>query len=83
MWVAPQPNKVNLRQKGMTDFHETWYVGTTTRHKCYQGVLPIWSVITKCAYWLIILIKAKYPEFCVDYSDETWYIGSARDKCYQ
>ena len=27
--------KVNLRERAMTDFHETWYMGSV-RHKCYH-----------------------------------------------
>ena len=48
-------------------------------------VLPLWFVITECAYliqhlhfcsdWLITK-KSKYPEFCMGYIDETWYVGS-------
>ena len=32
-----------------------------------------------CYDWLI---KGKYQEFCLSYSDETWYIGSAGYKYY-
>ena len=69
--------------KAMTDFHQTWYVGS-------RGT-PIWFVVTEYAYliphshiysnWLIIK-KVKYPEVCMGYIDETWYVGSDGHKYY-
>ena len=51
-------------------------------------MLPTWSVVTKCAYyiahlhvysdWLII----KKELFCMGYSDKTWYVGSSGLKYY-
>ena len=26
-------------------------------------------------FWLVNNKKCKYPEFCIRYSDETWYVG--------
>ena len=34
-----------------------------------------------CSDWLNTK-KCKYPEFCMGYSDESWYIGSSELKCY-
>ena len=55
-------------------------------------VLLTWSVVTKCAYLIPHLHicsgsrdnnkKVKYPEFCMGYTDETWYVGSDLHKDY-
>ena len=67
----------------MTDFHKTWYVGSGGAQ-----VLRTWSVITECAYLTPHLHicsnnkKVKYPEFCMDYIDETCYVSSDGHKYY-
>ena len=54
-------------------------------------VLPTWSVVTECVlfstsfaylFWLANNKKVKYPQFCMGYIDETWYVGSDGHKFY-
>ena len=33
-------------------------------------------------FWLANNKKVKYPEFCMGYIDETWYVGSDGHKYY-
>ena len=81
-------SKVNLHfsnENAMTDFCKTWYVGSGG-HKYYM-----WSVFTECAYlitpfaylfWLANNKNVKYPDFCMGYIDETWFVGSNGHKYY-
>ena len=50
-----------------------WVVmGTSTTHTCDLAYL----------FWLANNKKVKYLEFCMGYSDETWYVGSDGHKYY-
>ena len=59
----------------MTDFHETWYVGSVHQMRIFNS----WF-----AYLFLLANnnKGKYPEFYMGYSDETWYVGSSALKYY-
>ena len=59
-----------------------WVVmGTTTTHVvcCHQSAYLV-SHLHICSDWLIT--KIKYPDFCVGYNDETWFMGSDGHKYY-
>ena len=63
----------------MTDFHETWYVGSAW-HKCYPRGLssPNAHILNSLFAYLFRLAnynKGKYQEFFMSYSDKTWYVG--------
>ena len=57
----------------------------------WAQVQAMWSIVTECAYliphlhicsdWLITK-KVKYPEFCMGYIDETWYVDCDGHKYY-
>ena len=53
-----------------------WVVmGTSTTHVVCRHWMRIFD--TSFAYVLIgYNKKVKYPEFCMGYNDETWYVGS-------
>ena len=59
---------------------ETWYVGSSEL-KCYPFTLssPMHMLNSSFAYlfWLANNKKGKYPGFYVDYSNETWCVGSS------
>ena len=57
--------------------------------KTWAQAKPTWSVVTGCAYssfsylfWLANNKKDRNPEFCMSYSDETWYVGSEGHSYY-
>ena len=58
-------------------------VDTSTTHVvcCYQ--MRIFNTSFAYLFWLGNNKKGKYPEFCMGYSDETWYVGSSGQKYYQ
>ena len=68
-------------------YDKTWYVDSDG----HKTVLPLWSVVTECTYLILHLHicsdwlkqkKVKYPDFCMGYIDETWYVGSDGHKYY-
>ena len=74
-------------ENAMTDFHQTWYVGsgggTSTTHVVCCHQMCIFNTSYCISDWLDkINKKVKYPEFCMGYIDETWYVGSDRHKYY-
>ena len=81
--------KVNLhfsKKNAKTNTRETWYVGSGG-HKYYPPGLSSPNCIfnTSFAYlfWMTTNKKDKYPEFCMGYSDEPWYVGRGEQKYYQ
>ena len=65
---------------------ETWYVGRDG-HKYSRAVcrhqMHIFNTSFAYLFWLANNKKVKYPEFCMEYIDETWYVGSDGHKYYQ
>ena len=67
-WRYSSTNKSNLRYNAMTDFHQTWYVGSAG-YKYYPHCLSSLSVhiekliCSVCSDWLITK-EAKYQESC-------------------
>ena len=64
---------------------ETWYVGSSGLK--YYPCVPLLSMrisSTSFAYlfWLANNKKCKYQEFCMSYSEETWYVGRSGLKYY-
>ena len=62
-----------------------WVVmGISTTHVLYRHQMRIHVFYTSIAYlfWLADN-KIKYPELCMGYIDETWYVGSNGHKNYQ
>ena len=47
---------------------------------CWEKCL--FNVSFAYLFWLANNKKCKYPEFCIGYSDKTWYVGSVEQKCY-
>ena len=82
--------KVNLcfsNEKVLTDLRNTWYVGvvdTSTTHVIYHHQMRIlFSTSFAYLFWLANnILTGKYPEFCIGYCDESWYIGSGGYKYY-
>ena len=85
-WLAYN-QKINIQSSEWATLMKPgmWVVmGISTKY------YPHVSVVTKCAYliphlhicsdWLIT--KIKYPDFCMGYIDETWYVGSDGHKYY-
>ena len=62
----------------MTDLRKTCYVGSGG-HKYYPCGLLSPNVHILYLVCISVLIglqqKVKYPEFCMGYIDETWYVG--------
>ena len=56
-------------------------VGTSTTHVVYCHQMHIFNTSFAYLFWLANN-KNKYPEFCMGYIDETWYVGSDRHKYY-
>ena len=55
-------------------------VDTSITHVVYHRLMCIISF--EYLFWLTNNKKGKYPEFCMGYSDETWYVGSGVHKYY-
>ena len=78
-------------ENAMTYFRQTWYVGSggtsTTHVVCRLRMRMLLNMrieiphLHTCSDWLITK-KVKYPEFCIGYIDETWYVGSDGHKYY-
>ena len=88
-WLANNKN-VKYPEFCMGYIDETWYVGSGGGgHKYYPCGLSspnahIYLIphLQICSDWLITKKKIKYPEFCMGYIDETWYVGSDGHKYY-
>ena len=63
-----------------------WYVGsgggTSSTHVVCRHQMCIFSTSFAYLFWLANNKKVKYPEFCMGYIDETWYVGSDGHKYY-
>ena len=66
-------------ENAMTDFHLTWYVGsggTSSTHVVCHYQMRIFNTSFAYLFWLANNKKVKYPEVCMGYVDETWYVDS-------
>ena len=60
-----------------------WIVlGTSVIHMVCRHQMRTLNSSFAYLFWFSYNNKGKYPEFYLGYSDETWYVGSARHKCY-
>ena len=60
-----------------------WLVmGTSTTHVVCRHRMRIFDTSFAYLFWLANNQKVKYPEFCMGYIDETWYVGSDGHKYY-
>ena len=60
-----------------------WVVGaTSTTHVVCHHLMYIFNTSLAYLFWLANNKKIKYPEFCMGYIDETWYVGSDGHKYY-
>ena len=60
-----------------------WVVGgTSTTHVVCHYWMCIFNTSLAYLFWLANNKKVKYPEFCMSYIDETWYVGSEGHKYY-
>ena len=54
-----------------------WVVGDiSTTHVVCRHRMRIFNTSFAYLFWLANNKKVKYPEFCMGYIDETWYVGS-------
>ena len=85
MYVYMSVRPLLSNENAMTDFLQTWYVGiadtSTTYVVCHHG-MRIFNTLFAYLFWLADNKNVKYPEFCMGYIDETWYVGSDGHKCY-
>ena len=66
-------------------FVKTWYVGsggTSTTYVICRHRMRIFNTAFAYLFWLATNKKVKYPEFCMGYIDETWYVDSDGHKYY-
>ena len=79
-WLANNKKRANIQSSD-----ETWYVGSCGR-KFYQSGLSspngIFNTSFAYLFWLAYNNKGKYSQFCMGYSDKTWYVGSGGQKYY-
>ena len=66
---------------------ETWYgmwvvVGRSTTKVVFHHRMHIFNTSFAYLFWMANNSKGKYSEFCMDYSEETWYVGSGGQKYY-
>ena len=60
-----------------------WVVmGTSTTHVVCHHQMHIFSTSFSYLFWLANNKNINYPEFCMGYIDETWYVGSGGHKYY-
>ena len=57
-------------------------MGTSTTHMVCRHKMRIFNTSFPYLFWLANNKKVKYTEFCMAYSDETWYVGSDGHKYY-
>ena len=57
-------------------------MGTSTTHVVCRHRMRIFNTSLAYLFWLAYNKKVKYPEFCMGYIDETWYVGSDRHEYY-
>ena len=50
-------------------------MGTSTTHVVCRHQMHIFNTSFAYLFWLANDKKVKYPEFCMGYIDETWYVG--------
>ena len=60
-----------------------WVVlGASTTHVVCHHWMRIFNASFAYLFWLANNKKDKYPEFCMGYIDETWYVDSDGHKNY-
>ena len=60
-----------------------WVVGgTSTNHVVCRHRMRIFYTSFAYLFWLANIKKIKYPELCMGYIDEIWYVGSDGHKYY-
>ena len=83
-WLANNERGKN-QEFSMRYNDETWYVSSSGL-KYYPCALLLSMRILSTSFahlfWLANNKKCKYPEFCMGYSDETWYTSSGRHRYY-
>ena len=57
-------------------------MGTSTTHVVCRHQIRKFSTSFAYLFWLANNKKVRYPEFCMGYIDETWYVGSDGHKYY-
>ena len=58
-------------------------VYTSTIHMVCRHRMRISNTLSFAfLFWLANNKKDKYPQFCMGYSDQTWYVGSGGQKYY-
>ena len=57
-------------------------MGISTTHVVCCHQMRIFNTSFAYLFWLANNKKIKYPEFCMGYIDETWYVGSDGHKYY-
>ena len=57
-------------------------VDTSTTHMVFCDLMRIFDTSFAYLFWLAYNKKDKYPEFCMGYSDETWYVSCDGHKYY-
>ena len=57
-------------------------MGTRTSHVVCLHQMCIFNTSSACLFSLANNKKGNYPEFCMCYSDETWYVGCGGHKYY-
>ena len=83
-----QHQKVNLRSLIRTQWPifvklGMWVVGgISTTHVVCRHQMCIFNTSLTYLFWLANNKKVKYPEFCMGYIDETWYVGTDGHKYY-
>ena len=58
-------------------------VGTGVTHVVCHHRMRILNSSFAYLFWLANNKKGKYQEFCIDYTDETWYVGSGWHRYYK
>ena len=83
-WLANN-KKIKYSEFCMDYVDKTWYVGSDG-HKYYDVVcryqMRIFNTSFAYLFWLANNKITKYPEFCMGYIDETWYVSSDGHKYY-
>ena len=51
-------------------------IGTSTTGVVCRHPMHMFNTSFAYLFWLANNKKVKYVEFCMDYIDETWYVGS-------
>ena len=58
-------------------------VDTSTTHVVCRHRMRVFYTSFAYLFWLANNKEGKYPELCMGYIDETWYVDSGGQKYYQ